>query len=187
MVESEAGELPEDVMLGSVVFGHQQMQAAIKAINDLADEAAKPAWDWKAAAKDEGLVERIRELSEGDLRAAFKLKQKQARSEAIDAIWKRAFETLGVGTEGGPEANLVKDICFALESKIVRNQILDGEARIDGRNTSTVRPISVRVGVLPRTHGSALFTRGETQALVVATLGTAPDCQIIDAPMGASK
>src|SRR5437763_3369745 len=184
MVESEASELPEDVMLGSVVFGHQQMQAAIKAINELADEAAKAAWDWKPAAKDEALAERIRELSESDLRAAFKLKQKQARSEAIDAIWKRVFEAVGVGAEGGPEANAVKDICFALESKIVRKQILDGEARIDGRDTRTVRPINVRVGVLPRTHGSALFTRGETQALVVATLGTGRDEQIIDALMG---
>src|SRR5438477_298673 len=187
MVESEANELPEDVMLGSVVFGHQQMQAAIKAINDLADEAAKAAWDWKPAAKDEALAERIRELSESDLRAAFKLKQKQARSEAIDAIWKRVFEAVGVGAEGGPEANAVKDICFALESKIVRKQILDGEARIDGRDTRTVRPINVRVGVLPRTHGSALFTRGETQALVVATLGTGRDEQIIDALMGEYK
>src|SRR6266853_6586928 len=184
MVESEASELPEDVMLGSVVFGHQQMQAAIKAINDLADEAAKPAWDWKPAAKDEALAERIRELSESDLRAAFKLKQKQARSEAIDAIWKRVFEAVGVGAEGGPEANAVKDICYALESKIVRNQILDEEARIDGRDTRTVRPIDARVGVLPRTHGSALFTRGETQALVVTTLGTTRDAQIIDGLAG---
>src|SRR4249920_2591011 len=187
MVESEAGELPEDVMLGSVVFGHQQMQAAIQAIHELADQAAKPAWDWKAAAKDETIVERIRELSESDLRAAFKIRQTQVRSEAIDAIWKRVFEAIGVGTEGGPEANVVKDICFALESKIVRNQILDGEARIDGRDTRTVRLIAARVGVLPRTHGSALFTRGETQALVVATLGTGRDEQIIDALMGEYK
>src|SRR5215467_3398756 len=174
-------------MLGSVVFGHQQMQAAIQAIYELAVQAAKPAWDWKPAEKDEALVEKIRELSETELRAAFKLRQKQARSEAIDAIWKRVFEAIGVGAEGGPEANVVKDICFALESKIVRNQILDGDARIDGRDTSTVRPITVRVGVLPRTHGSALFTRGETQALVVATLGTGRDEQIIDALMGEYK
>src|SRR5712664_4219180 len=158
MVESEAQELAEDVMLGSVVFGHEQMKAAIQAIHELADEAAKPAWHWK-----------------------------QARSEAIDGIWKRVFEEVGVGKEGGPDANVVKEICFELESRIVRNQILDGEARIDGRDTRTVRPIGVRVGVLPRTHGSALFTRGETQALVVATLGTGRDEQIIDALMGEYK
>jgi len=187
MVESEAKELPEDVMLGSVVFGHQQMQAAIQAINELADMAAKPAWDWKPAENDETLVNRISALAETDLRAAFKLRQKQARSAAIDDIWKRVFNELGVGTEQGPDANVVKDICFAVESKIVRSQILDGEPRIDGRDTRTVRPISVRVGVLPRTHGSALFTRGETQALVVATLGTGRDQQIIDALMGEYK
>jgi len=187
MVESEAQELPEDVMLGSVVFGHQQMQVAIQAINELADMAAKPAWDWKPAEVDEALVNRVGALAETDLRAAFKLRQKQARSAAIDDIWKRVFKELGVGTEQGPDANVVKDICFAVESKIVRNQILDGESRIDGRDTRTVRPISVRVGVLPRTHGSALFTRGETQALVVATLGTGRDQQIIDALMGEYK
>ncbi len=160
MVESEAHQLPEDVMLGSVVFGHEQMQAAIQAIHGLADQAAKPAWDWKAPEKDKALVERIKGLAESELRAAFKLRQKQARSEAIDGIWKRVFETVGAGKEGGPEANAVKDICFDIESKIVRSQILDGEPRIDGRDTRTVRPISIRVGVLPRTHGSALFTRG---------------------------
>src|SRR3989441_1204435 len=187
MVESEANELPEDVMLGSVVFGHEQMGAAIQAIHELADQAAKPAWDWKPKEKDQTLVSRIRELAEADLRKAFGLRQKQARSQAIDGIWKRVFEELGAGKEGGPDANAVKEICFDLESKIVRNQILDGEPRIDGRDTRTVRPISVRVGVLPRTHGSALFTRGETQALVVATLGTGRDEQIIDALMGEYK
>jgi polyribonucleotide nucleotidyltransferase len=187
MVESEAHQLPEDVMLGSVVFGHEQMQAAIQAIHELADQAAKPAWDWKAPEKDKALVERIKGLAEGELRAAFKLRQKQARSEAIDGIWKRVFEVVGAGKEGGPDANAVKDICFDIESKIVRGQILDGEPRIDGRDTRTVRPISIRVGVLPRTHGSALFTRGETQAMVVATLGTGRDEQIIDALMGEYK
>jgi polyribonucleotide nucleotidyltransferase len=187
MVESEAQQLSEEVMLGSVVFGHQQMQTAIQAINELADMAAKPAWDWKAADKDAALVSRISAMAEADLRAAFKLRQKQARSAAIDDIWKRVFSELNVGTDQGPDSNTVKDICFALESKIVRTQILDGEPRIDGRDTRTVRPISVRVGVLPRTHGSALFTRGETQALVVATLGTGRDEQIIDALMGEYK
>jgi polyribonucleotide nucleotidyltransferase len=187
MVESEAGELAEEVMLGSVVFGHEQMKTAIQAINDLADQAAKPAWDWKPQEKDAALVARLKDLAEADLRAAFKLRQKQTRSEAIDGIWKRVFEDIGVGKEDGPDANAVKEICFDLESKIVRGQILDGEPRIDGRDTRTVRPITVRVGVLPRAHGSALFTRGETQALVVATLGTGRDEQIIDALMGEYK
>ncbi len=184
MVESEAKELPEDVMLGAVVFGHQQMQTAIQAINELVDEAGATAWEWSPPAKDEALAARIAELSESELREAFRLRPKQARSEAIDKIWKRVFEEVGVGTEGGPEANAVKEICFALESKIVRGQILSGDPRIDGRNTRTVRPISIRTGLLPRAHGSALFTRGETQALVTATLGTSRDEQIIDALQG---
>jgi polyribonucleotide nucleotidyltransferase len=184
MVESEAKELPEDVMLGAVVFGHQQMQTVIQAINELVDEAGAKAWEWAAPAKDEALAARIAELSENDLREAFRLRQKQARSEAIDKIWKGVFEEVGVGTDGGPEANAVKEICFALESKIVRGQILAGEPRIDGRNTRTVRPISIRTGLLPRAHGSALFTRGETQALVAATLGTTRDEQRVDALMG---
>jgi polyribonucleotide nucleotidyltransferase len=184
MVESEALELPEDVMLGAVVYGHEQMQAAITAIEELAEVAGKPSWDWKAPATDEALVAKIAELSEADLRKAFALRQKGARSEAIDAIWKRVFEAVGAGTVGGPDSNAVKDLCFAVESKIVRNQILDGEPRIDGRDTRTVRPITIRTGVLPRTHGSALFTRGETQALVTVTLGTGRDAQIIDALAG---
>ncbi|MEW6690485.1 MAG: polyribonucleotide nucleotidyltransferase [Pseudomonadota bacterium] len=184
MVESEALELPEDIMLGAVVFGHEQMQAAIDAIEELAEVAGKPAWEWQAPPRDEALAAKLAELAEADLRKAFSLRQKSARAEAIDAIWKRVFEALGVGTEGGPDGNVVKDLCFALESKIVRNQILDGEPRIDGRDTRTVRPITIRVGVLPRTHGSALFTRGETQALVTVTLGTGRDEQIIDALAG---
>ena len=117
MVESEAHELSEDVMLGAVVFGHQQMQAAINAINELADEAGKPSWDWEPPAKDEALIARINELAENDIREAFRIKQKQARSQRIDEIWKNLFQTLGVGTEGGPNANVVKDLCFALESQ----------------------------------------------------------------------
>ncbi|MFH1604476.1 MAG: polyribonucleotide nucleotidyltransferase, partial [Pseudomonadota bacterium] len=187
MVESEAQELSEEVMLGSVMFGHEQMQVAINAINELADVAARPPWDWQPSAKDEALVARIASMAEADLRAAFQLKEKQARSQAIDALWKRVFTDLGVGADGGPDANAVKEICFALESKIVRNQILDGEPRIDGRDTRAVRPIDIRLGVLPRTHGSALFTRGETQAIAVATLGTARDSQIIDALTGEYK
>ncbi len=184
MVESEADQLSEEIMLGAVVFGHDQMQAAIKAINELVEVAGKPEWDWKAPAKDDALIARIAALAEADLRAAFQLKQKQARSQTIDQIWERVFTELKVGQEGGPNSQTVKDLCFALESKIVRTQILEGEPRIDGRDTRTVRPISIRNGVLPRTHGSTLFTRGETQALVVATLGTARDEQRIDALMG---
>ncbi len=183
MVESEALELPEDVMLGAVVFGHQQMQAAIQAINELADAAAKPAWEWQAPAKDETLRERVTTLAQADLREAFALKQKQARSQRLAEIQARVLEAVSQG-ENPPDANAVKDILFDLEAKIVRSQILDGEPRIDGRDTRTVRPISIRAGVLPRTHGSALFTRGETQALVTTTLGTGRDEQIIDAVAG---
>ena len=187
MVESEAKELSEEVMLGSVVFGHQQMQAAIQAIHSLADEAAKPAWDWKAAAQDEALIARITELVNADLNQAYSIRQKQARSTRLSEIRNSLMEKLAEGAEQAPDSNLVGDILFSLESKIVRSQILDGEPRIDGRDTRTVRPISIRVGVLPRTHGSALFTRGETQALVVATLGTGRDEQIIDALQGEYK
>ncbi|SFW10629.1 polyribonucleotide nucleotidyltransferase [Nitrosovibrio sp. Nv17] len=184
MVESEALELSEEVMLGAVMHGHQQMQTVIDAINELADEAGAAAWDWAPAETDGALAERIAGLAEADLRHAFQLKQKQARSEAIDDVWKKVFAEVGVDTEGGPDGQRVKEICFALESRIVRSQILDGEPRIDGRNTRTVRPITIRSGLLPRTHGSALFTRGETQALVIATLGTGRDEQKIDALQG---
>jgi polyribonucleotide nucleotidyltransferase len=184
MVESEALELSEDIMLGAILYGHQQMQPVIDAINELADEAGVTAWDWVPEPKDESLAKKIAELAETDLRAAFRLKQKQARSEAIDSIWQRIFTEVGVGAEDGPEAQAVKEASFALESRIVRSQILDGEPRIDGRDTRTVRPITIRNGLLPRTHGSALFTRGETQALVVATLGTGRDEQKIDALQG---
>jgi polyribonucleotide nucleotidyltransferase len=168
------------------VFGHREMQAAINAINELADEAGKPEWDWQPPAKEESLVARIGELCENDLREAFGLKQKQARNTRLEEIRKRVLDAVAA-SEPPPDTNLVKDIIFNLESKIVRSQILDGEPRIDGRDTRTVRPITARVGVLPRTHGSALFTRGETQALVVATLGTGRDEQIIDALQGEYK
>lgn len=184
MVESEALELSEDIMLGAVMYGHQQMQAAIDAINELADEAGVTAWDWTPTETDMALAEKIAGLAETDLRGAFQLRQKQARSEAIDNIWRRVFTEVGVDTEDGPDGQVVKEACFALESKIVRSQILDGEPRIDGRDTRTVRPITIRNGLLPRTHGSALFTRGETQAMVIATLGTGRDEQKIDALQG---
>jgi polyribonucleotide nucleotidyltransferase len=184
MVESEAMALSEDVMLGAVVFGHQQMQAVIDTINELADEAAKPLWDWALPQKDSSITERIAQIAEEELREAYRLRQKQARSEKVEQT--RAKVLSVVAPEGSDTAhvNLVNSIFSDIESKIVRSQILNGEPRIDGRDTRTVRPITIRTGVLPRTHGSALFTRGETQALAVATLGTARDEQIIDALQG---
>src|SRR5687767_11794862 len=186
MVESEALELPEDAMLGGVMFGHEQMQVAIQAIHELAEQAGKPAWEWSAPAKNEALIARVAEL-EHEFRDAFLIKQKQARNTRLGEIRKAALDKLAAeaAATGTPlDANAVKEMFFNLESKIVRSQILDGEPRIDGRDTRTVRPITVRVGVLPRTHGSALFTRGETQALVTVTLGTGRDEQIIDALAG---
>jgi polyribonucleotide nucleotidyltransferase len=183
MVESEALELPEDAMLGAVMFGHEQMQAAIQAIHELAEQAAKPAWDWQPKPKDEALIARVAELAEAGMREAFAIKQKQTRNSRLNEIRKSVLERL-VAESPDVDVNVVKDTFFNLESKIVRSQILDGEPRIDGRDTRTVRPITVRVGVLPRTHGSALFTRGETQALVTVTLGTGRDEQIIDALTG---
>ena len=187
MVESEAQELPEDVMLGAVVFGHEQMQAAIRTIDELAEVAGKPAWDLQLPGKNEALVARVKELAEKDLQEAFNMRQKQARNTRLGEIRKGTIarlqeEAKDSGAEINP--NEIKDIFFDLEAGIVRSQILDGEPRIDGRDTRTVRPITIRPGVLPRTHGSALFTRGETQALVTVTLGTGRDEQIIDALMG---
>ena len=183
MVESEALELPEDVMLGGVVFGHTQMQAAINAINELVEVAGKPEWDWQAPAKNEALIARVTEIASAKIDEAFRITAKQARSQQLSAIGKEVHETLvAEGVEF--DANTVNNIIFDLEAKVVRGRILGGEPRIDGRDTRTVRPIDIRVGVLPRTHGSALFPRGETQALVVTTLGTGRDEQIIDAVAG---
>jgi len=184
MVESEAQELPEDVMLGAVVFGHQQMQAAISLINELADEAGKPEWDWKPAPKDEALIARMSQSCEAELRAAYQLRGKQERTRRVDEIRERILQEAATdATTPGQLITLGAEF-GNVEAKIVRNQILDGEPRIDGRNTRTVRPITIRSGVLPRAHGSALFTRGETQAIVTATLGTSRDEQIIDALQG---
>jgi polyribonucleotide nucleotidyltransferase len=184
MVESEAKQLPEDVMLGSVVFGHEQMQAVIDLINDLADEAGKPLWDWQAPEKDDALEARVRELGEAGLREAYSIKIKQERSQKIDEVFDSVIAEICNEDSDSNEKGAVYDQLGKLEKEIVRGQILAGEPRIDGRDTRTVRPISIRTGVLPRTHGSALFTRGETQALVVSTLGTARDEQIIDALQG---
>jgi len=184
MVESEAMELPEDIMLGAVVFGHTQMRAVINAINELADEAAADAWDWQAPAVDAAMVDRLHTLAESDLQAAYNIKQKQARTTAVDDIRNKAYAALISADMDTVAANTVKDAFHNLEASVVRNRILSGQPRIDGRDTRTVRPITIRTGVLPRTHGSALFTRGETQALVVTTLGTGRDEQTIDALEG---
>jgi polyribonucleotide nucleotidyltransferase len=184
MVESEAMELPEDVMLGAVVYGHEQMQAVIAAINELVEEGGKPLWDWSPPKKDEALVGRVAQLAEGELREAYRIRQKQTRSQRIDEIRGRVLSELVWNAAEPADERTVKNIFGDLEASIVRSQILDGEPRIDGRDTRTIRPITIRTGVLPRAHGSALFTRGETQALVVATLGTARDEQIIDALQG---
>lgn len=185
MVESEADRLPEDVMLGAMSFGHQQMQVAIEAINSLVEEAGKPAWDWQPPAKNEALIARIRELAFDGLKAAYDIRQKQPRSEKIRAVYELVHETLkkdaeAAGAEPTFDQNEVDGILFEMEAHLVRDRILRGEPRIDGRDTRTVRPIEIRMGVLPRTHGSALFTRGETQSLALTTLGTKQDEQIID-------
>ncbi len=188
MVESEAQQLSEEVMLGAVVFGHDQMKAVIDAIHDLVRDGGKPEVQWAPPAKNEALIARVAHFAEAKLRAAYQTKDKQARTAKLkDAVAEvnveLAAEAVSVGGVA-PDSSEVGNILFDLEAKIVRSQILDGEPRIDGRDTRTVRPITIRTGVLPRTHGSALFTRGETQALVIATLGTARDEQKIDALMG---
>ena len=187
MVESEAMELPEDIMLGAVVFGHDQQQAVINAILDLADEAGKDPWAWTPPSPPQALIDQINAMAANDLNEAFRIKSKGARSEKLSDINKRVISAMCTGAEGAPDKNTVSSLLFAIESKIVRGQILNGEPRIDGRDTRTVRPISIRTSVLPRTHGSVLFTRGETQAMVVATLGSLKDSQIIDALQGEYK
>ncbi len=183
MVESEAAELSEEIMLGAVVFGHEQMQVVINAINEMADAVGKDDWDWTPAVTDASLVAKVSELAEQSLKAAYAIRQKQARTVQVNTLRDEVMATL---TAAYPDAskNLLGELFGALEAKIVRGQILSGEPRIDGRDTRTVRPITIRTGVLPRTHGSALFTRGETQALVVATLGSMRDSQTIDALQG---
>ena len=188
MVESEADQLTEDVMLGGVMHGHQQMQAVINAIHDLVRDVGKPAWEWQPAAKNEALMASLVQNAGASLREAYQMRSKQARQNRIKEIYASTLSTAAADavSSGQPAAdgNEISNILFDLEAKIVRSQILDGEPRIDGRDTRTVRPIEIRLGVLPRTHGSALFTRGETQALVIATLGTKQDEQIIDALQG---
>ncbi len=183
MVESEAQQLSEEVMLGGVVFGHEQGNIAINAIHELVRDAGKPAWDWQPPAKDEAFIAKVTALGEEKLRAAYQIRSKQARTQACREAY--AY-VIGALTEEGVAFDTVKveGLLFEIEARIVRSQILAGEPRIDGRDTRTVRPIEIRSSVLPRVHGSALFTRGETQALVAATLGTDRDSQKIDALAG---
>jgi len=182
MVESEAKELSEEIMLGAVMYGHEQMQAVIQAINEMTDAVGADAWEWEPAAKDAALIAKVAELSESELTAAYAVREKQARTAQLKAIHARVIKELS--SDGTVAKNHIYELIQALESKIVRGQILNCEPRIDGRDTRTVRPITIRTGVLPRAHGSALFTRGETQALVVATLGSSRDTQKIDALQG---
>ncbi len=185
MVESEAKLLSEEVMLGAVVFGHDQQQVVINAIRELAQQVGVTPLDWTAPEQDTALAAAVAEAGEAGMREAYQIREKQARYAAIDAVKSAVMEK--VGNEDGSNAGAIYNEIEELKSKIVRNQILDGQPRIDGRDTKTVRPITVKVGVLPRTHGSALFTRGETQALVVTTLGTEKDAQIIDALEGSHR
>ena len=187
MVESEADCLSEEVMLGSVVFGHEQMQAAIKAIKELAKEAGKPAWDWKPEEKDKGLAQAVSGSFEKALVDAYQIADKQTRYTKIDEIKAETIAKFAGEGEGKYAEGLVVGAFGDLEKKIVRSRIIEGKPRIDGRDTKTVRNINIKVGVLPRAHGSALFTRGETQAIVVTTLGTGRDAQIIDAIEGERK
>ena len=185
MVESEAKQLSEEVMLGAVLFGHEQLQAAIKAIEALAADAGKPAWDWQASAKDETLADAVKRIAETDVVAAYQIADKQERQARLSEIKDKVVaELVGGDEDAGYAKGDVKDALAGLEKTTVRSRILEGQPRIDGRDTRTVRDLSIRTGVLPRTHGSALFTRGETQALAVATLGTGRDAQLIDAVEG---
>jgi polyribonucleotide nucleotidyltransferase len=184
MVESEANCLSEEVMLGSVVFGHEQMQVAINAINELVKECGKPRWEWSLGAATAELEQAVKAAAHDSLAEAYRIIEKQSRYARVGEIKKAVIEQLSGGDAPKYTADQVDGQLFKLESNIVRERILNGEPRIDGRDSTTVRPITIKVGVLPRTHGSALFTRGETQALVVTTLGTGRDAQIIDALEG---
>ncbi len=187
MVESEAKELSEEVMLGAVVFGHEQMQPAISAIKEFAAEVGNEAWEWTATEKDSALAKSVADICEADLKDAFSTADKMDRQDKVAAAKSKLMEALATGEENAPSDSDIGNAFKDLEKSIVRSRIIAGEPRIDGRDSSTVRAIESRVGVLPRTHGSALFTRGETQALVVTTLGTTRDAQIVDALQGSYK
>jgi len=183
MVESEAQQLSEEIMLGGIVFGQQQSNIAINAIHDLVRDAGKPAWEWAAPPKDDAFIGKVTALAEGPLRAAYQIRSKQARTHATREVTTATAAALKGDNVEFDKVNL-ENVLFEIEARIVRSQILSGEPRIDGRDTRTVRDIEIRNSVLPRAHGSSLFTRGETQALAVATLGTARDAQRIDALSG---
>jgi polyribonucleotide nucleotidyltransferase len=186
MVESEANQLSEQVMLEAVMFGHAKMQIVIKAIQALAQDAGKPTWDWTPALSHDDLHNKVKELIGTGVEDAYLIKDKALRQDTLKAIRKDMIEKL-VTEESGFRESQVLNAMSELEEKIVRGRILNGERRIDGRDTETIRPITVQTSVLPRTHGSALFTRGETQAIVVATLGTGRDAQVIDNATGEKK
>ena len=187
MVESEASILSEEIMLDAVMFGHKQMQVAINAINELADEVAKPNWDWSPVSKDEELEKLIHDLCSEEIKAAYKISDKMSRYESLASFKEKAVTEISEKYEEKWSTDDLKNAFSALVKKIVRTRVVKGEPRIDGRDTTTVRPIDVKVGMLERTHGSALFTRGETQAIVVTTLGTDRDAQLIDAIEGEYK
>ncbi len=187
MVESEAKILSEEVMLGAVLFGHEQMRIAINAIRELTKEVGVTPWDWTAPAKNETLIDAITKMAAGEVEAAYQIREKLARQDKVADIRERVLAAHVTASSTADEIEAVKNIFKSVEKKVVRGRILEGQPRIDGRDTRTVRPITIRTGVLPRAHGSALFTRGETQALVVTTLGTGRDAQIIDALEGERK
>jgi polyribonucleotide nucleotidyltransferase len=187
MVESEAKILSEEIMLGAVMFGHQQMQVAIDTISELAAEVGKPAWDWEAPAEDETLASAVAAAAESALSDAYQISDKVERQASVGDAKAAAVESLAGGEDAKWSSEEVYGALSKLEKRIVRNRVIEGEPRIDGRDTTTVRPIDVKVGILPRAHGSAIFTRGETQAIVATTLGTGRDAQIIDAIEGERK
>ncbi len=187
MVESEANRLSEEVMLGAVMFGHEQRQVAITAINELAAEAGKPAWDWQVPEVDEALDTAVAADAESGMTVAYQIKDKVERQTAVGDLKSATAAKLSEGDDASWSSDEVKGALSKLEKQVVRQRVIKGEPRIDGRDTTTVRPIDVKVGLLPRAHGSAIFTRGETQAIVVITLGTGRDAQIIDAIEGERK
>ena len=187
MVESEAKELSEDEMLGAVLFAHQEMQVVINAIKELAAQAAKPLWDWEPEPVNDVLVEAVSSATKITLGEAYRISDKMERQDRVSELRAETVAALGGGETPEYDPEDVADVFGKVEKTLVRERVLNGEARIDGRDLRTVRPISVEVGTLPKTHGSALFTRGETQAVVVATLGTLRDAALIDALEGTYK
>ncbi|WP_234271558.1 polyribonucleotide nucleotidyltransferase [Billgrantia ethanolica] len=187
MVESEADELLEDEMLGAVLYGHQEMQVAIRAINELVAEAGKPKWDWQPAPENTALKQALATAFEVKVGEAYRITDKMARQDALAALKEQALEQLAGEEEGKFDADEVKGAFAGLEKRVVRSRVVKGEPRIDGRDHKTVRPLAIEVGSLPKTHGSAIFTRGETQAIVIATLGTLRDAQLIESLEGERK